>query len=94
MAQKTTKIGIVVSDKMTGTAVVKVSTSAKHPLYGKRYTISKKFKVDNPGNKYKVGDKVVIQETRPLSKTKNFEVIELLVASVAANDNKSAAAAA
>lgn len=62
--------GTVVSDKMIKTCVVKVDIYKKHPRYKKFFVISKKVKVDNPDSTYKTGDKVIIEETRPLSKTK------------------------
>lgn len=72
-AKKTLK-GIVVSDKMDKTIVVKVSRYVKHPKYQKYYTISKKYKAHDEENKYKIGDNVEIEETRPLSKDKTFRV--------------------
>lgn len=69
------KIGTIVSDKMNQTAVVHVSRMVEHPLYHKRYRLSKRFKAHNPENQYKEGDKVVIEETRPLSKDKNWKII-------------------
>ena len=68
--------GIVVSDKMTKTVVVSVSRFVKHPLYGKYYKVSKKYKAHDENNKYKTGDKVDIVETRPISKDKKFKVAE------------------
>ena len=67
--------GVVVSDKMDKTVVVTVSRFVKHPLYGKFYQVSKKYKAHDENNKYKVGDKVEIVETRPISKDKRFRVI-------------------
>lgn len=67
--------GVVVSDKMEKTVVVSVSRFVKHPLYGKFYQISKRYKAHDPENKYKTGDKVEIVETRPISKGKKFKVI-------------------
>ncbi|KKU75464.1 MAG: 30S ribosomal protein S17 [Candidatus Nomurabacteria bacterium GW2011_GWB1_47_6] len=68
--------GVVVSDKMTKTVVVSVSRFVKHPLYGKYYKVSKKYKAHDENNKYKTGDKVVIVETKPISKDKKFRVVE------------------
>lgn len=68
--------GVVVSDKMDKTVVVSVSRFVKHPLYGKFYKISKKYKAHDEENKYKVGDKVEITETRPISKDKRFKVVK------------------
>jgi small subunit ribosomal protein S17 len=67
--------GVVVGDKMDKTVVVNVSRFIKHPLYGKFYKVSKKYKAHDEENKYKVGDKVEIAETRPISKDKHFKII-------------------
>jgi len=68
--------GVVTSDKMDKTVVVSVSRFIKHPLYGKYYKVSKKYKAHDAGNVYKTGDKVSIIETRPISKDKRFKVLE------------------
>ena len=68
--------GVVVSDKMDKTIVVSVSRFVKHPLYGKFYKISKKYKAHDEENKYKTGDSVEIVETRPISKDKRFKVVQ------------------
>lgn len=68
--------GVVVSDKMDKTVVVSVTRFVKHPLYGKFYKVSKKYKAHDEENKYKVGDNVEIAETRPISKDKHFRVIK------------------
>ncbi|MBI2627687.1 30S ribosomal protein S17 [Candidatus Nomurabacteria bacterium] len=68
--------GVVVSDKMDKTVVVNVSRLVKHPLYGKFYKVSKRYKAHDEENKYKIGDKVEIVETRPISKDKRFKVIK------------------
>ena len=67
--------GVVVSDKMDKTVVVEVGRYVKHPKYGKFIKLRKKYKAHDGENKYKVGDKVVIEETKPLSKDKHFTVI-------------------
>ena len=67
--------GVVVSDKMDKTVVVLVKRFVKHPKYGKFINISKKYKAHDEENKYKVGDTVKIQETRPISKDKTFTVL-------------------
>ncbi len=67
--------GVVVSDKMDKTVVVLVERFIKHPKYGKFYKKSRKYKAHDEGNTYKVGDKVAIVETIPLSKDKTFKVI-------------------
>jgi small subunit ribosomal protein S17 len=78
MANKIKKIlkGVVVSDKMDKTIVVSVSRFVKHPLYGKFYKVSKKYKAHDEGNIYKTGDKVEIIETRPISKDKRFKIYD------------------
>lgn len=65
-------MGIVVSDKMDKTVVVKVERIKVHPKYKKRYTVFKKYKAHDEKNEFKTGDKVVIAETRPLSKDKRW----------------------
>ena len=72
--QKTLR-GTVVSDKMDKTVVVAVSRFVKHPLYGKYYQITKKYKAHDEDNKYKAGDKVEIVETKPISKDKKFRTL-------------------
>ena len=67
--------GVVVSDKMDKTVVVSISRFVKHPLYGKFYKVSKKYKAHDEDNNYKTGDKVEIIETRPISKDKRFKVV-------------------
>jgi len=67
--------GTVVSDKTDKTATVLVSRFVKHPRYGRYMKVSKKHKAHDEENKCKVGDKVVIEECRPLSKDKHFKVI-------------------
>lgn len=68
--------GVVVSDKMMKTVVVKVDRYVKHPKYGKFYTISKRYKAHSENNEYKTGDKVEIEECKPMSKDKSFIVIK------------------
>ena len=68
-------IGLVVSDKMDKTVVVKVDQRKRHAKYHKSYTVSTRFKAHDEKNEYKVGDKVVIESTRPISKEKKFRVI-------------------
>ena len=70
--------GTVVSDKMDKTITVMVETKKTHPLYGKRVKYSKKFKAHDENNEARIGDKVVIMETRPLSATKNFRLVEVV----------------
>lgn len=73
-----TLIGRVVSDKMDKTVTVLVERKAKHPMYGKVITLSKKYHAHNEGNEAKSGDLVEIEETRPLSRTKNWKVSKLI----------------
>lgn len=73
-----TLIGKVVSDKMDKTIVVLVETYKKHPLYGKRVKYSKKYKAHDEQNQAQIGDKVIIMETRPLSKDKRFRLVEVV----------------
>ncbi len=67
--------GVVVSDKMSKTVTVLVNRFVKHPKYGKYMKINKKYKAHDSDNKYKIGDKVKIEECRPISKDKSFKVI-------------------
>ncbi len=70
--------GVVVSDKMQKTVVVAVERLARHPLYKKTIRKVKKYKVHDEENACRVGDRVRIVETRPLSKTKRWRVVEIL----------------
>ena len=70
--------GKVVSDAMDKTVVVEVTTSKRHPLYGKRVKYSKKFKAHDELNEAKVNDFVEIMETRPLSATKRFRIVKIV----------------
>ncbi len=67
--------GIVVSDKMDKTVVIRVDRVRIHPKYKKRYTVSKRYKVHDENNKFKVDDKVTFIECRPLSKDKRWRVL-------------------
>ena len=75
-----TKVGIVVSDKMDKTIVVQIVRKAKHPLYGKTVKITKKYKAHDEENVAKIGDKVTITETRPISKDKKWRLVEVVEA--------------
>ena len=70
--------GTVVSDKMDKTITVMVETKKTHPLYGKRVKYSKKIKAHDENNEARIGDKVVNMETRPLSATKRFRLVEIV----------------
>ncbi len=72
------EIGIVVSDKMDKTVIVRIERLVMHPKYKKYIKKYTKVACHNPGNRAKMGDKVLIEETRPLSKTKHFRVVEIL----------------
>lgn len=67
--------GLVISDKMDKTIVVRVDHVRRHEKYEKQYTVSKKYKVHDEANKYKVGDVVEFIECRPLSKDKRWRVL-------------------
>jgi len=72
------RTGIVVSDKMDKTIVVAVKVKEKHPLYGKFVKKTAKFVAQDEKNECGIGDTVRIMETRPLSKTKNWRLIEIV----------------
>ena len=72
------RIGIVVSDKMDKTIVVAIVNKYKHPLYKKRVSTTKKYKVHDENNECGVGDTVRIAETRKLSKDKNWRLLEIV----------------
>jgi len=75
---KRTFKGIVVSDKMDKTVVVRVDRVKLYPKYQKRYKVSKRYKVHDEKNKCKSGDKVLFSECRPLSKEKRWRIIKVL----------------
>ena len=68
--------GIIVSDKMQKTVVVEVERIKKHPRYKRRYKVNKKYKALDEKEEYKTGDRVIIEECRPLSKDKRWKVIK------------------
>ncbi|MDY5129067.1 30S ribosomal protein S17 [Actinotignum urinale] len=70
--------GYVVSDKMDKTVVVEVEDRVKHGLYGKVITRTKRVKAHDENNEVRVGDLVSIMETRPLSATKHFRIVEII----------------
>ncbi len=72
------KIGTVLSDKMSKTRVVRVERLVRHGLYQKVLNVRKKFYVHDEKNESKVGDRVRIRETRPLSKLKRWELVEII----------------
>ncbi|MGI6189231.1 MAG: 30S ribosomal protein S17 [Clostridiales bacterium] len=83
MAQKVrgrrkVRIGTVVSDKMDKTIVVAVESRVKHKLYGKIIKRTRKFKAHDENNECRIGDRVRIMETRPLSKEKRWRLVEII----------------
>jgi len=77
-AQRKERIGKVMSDKMDKTVVVAIEYSKKHPLYKKVLKKTYKLKAHDENNECKIGDKVKVMETRPLSKEKRWRVIEIV----------------
>jgi small subunit ribosomal protein S17 len=75
---KRTLTGVITSDKMDKTVTVLVERAVKHPVLGKMVRRSKKYHAHSPNNEFKQGDTVMIEETRPLSKTKSWAVTKLL----------------
>lgn len=69
--------GVVNSVKMKDTAVVVVTRYFKHPRYGKYVKTQKRYKADDKGNKTSVGEKVIIEEVKPISKDKRFKIVRL-----------------
>lgn len=76
-AQRKTRYGKVVSDKMDKTIVVAVETTRRHPLYHKTLKVTKKYKAHDENNEAKIGDTVLIMETRPISKDKCWRLVEI-----------------
>ncbi|HEY9609358.1 30S ribosomal protein S17 [Allocoleopsis sp.] len=72
------RVGVVVSDKMDKTVVVAIENRSPHPKYGKIVVKTKRYKAHDAENQCKEGDRVRIQETRPLSRTKRWKVTEIL----------------
>ena len=77
-AARKTREGLVTSDKMDNTVVVEVEDRVKHPLYGKVIRRTSKLKAHDEQNSCGIGDRVLLMETRPLSATKRWRVIEIL----------------
>lgn len=73
-----TRVGIVTSDKMDKTVVVSIKDKVRHPLYGKIINRTVKYKAHDEENTCGIGDKVLIMETRPLSKDKRWRVVEII----------------
>ena len=76
--QKKRRTGVVVSNKMDKTVVVVTDRMTRHPLYLKYIKKRVKFKVHDEGNACQIGDKVLVEETRPLSKDKRWRVVEVV----------------
>ena len=72
------RVGVVVSDKMDKTIVVEIRTRVKHPLYGKIMNRTTRFKSHDENNECGIGDTVSVMETRPLSKDKNWRLVEIV----------------
>lgn len=77
-SKRKTTSGIVVSDKMDKTIVVEVSTMVQHPTYKKMLRTSSRIKAHDEMNQAHIGDRVLLMETRPLSKDKRFRLVEIL----------------
>jgi len=73
-----TRSGVVVSDKMDKTIVVAIRTRVKHPLYGKIMSRTTKLKAHDENNECGVGDRVLVMETRPLSREKHWRLVEII----------------
>lgn len=76
--QRKERIGVVVSDKMNKSIIVNVERSFMHPTYGKIVRLNKRYVAHDEKDECAIGDKVKIVETRPLSKTKNWRLLEIL----------------
>jgi len=72
------RVGLVTSNKMDKSIVVAVEKKQKHPMYGKFIKLTKKFHAHDEKNDCNIGDTVRIMETRPLSKTKNWRLVEII----------------
>ena len=68
--------GIIVSDKMNKTRIVEVTRLKKHPRYKKYFKVSARFKAHDEDNEYKTGEKVFIEETKPISKEKRWQIVK------------------
>lgn len=77
-AIRKTRVGLVVSDKMDKTVVVALRENERHPLYKKVVRSTYKLKAHDENNECKVGDRVLVMETRPLSKDKRWRVVEIV----------------
>ena len=73
-----TRVGLVTSDKMDKTIVVSVTDNVKHPLYNKIVKRTYKLKAHDENNEFRIGDRVKVMETRPLSKDKRWRLVEIV----------------
>jgi small subunit ribosomal protein S17 len=78
LSRRKTKIGRVVSDKMDKTIIVSVERLARHPLYKRVIRLTKKFAAHDEANEARIGDTVLIEESRPLSRTKRWRLVSIL----------------
>jgi len=78
VTNKKTRIGYVVSNAMTSSIVVNTERKVRHKLYGKMIKLNKKYMADDPSDQCNVGDKVLIEECRPLSKRKRWRLREII----------------
>jgi small subunit ribosomal protein S17 len=76
--ERKTRTGVVVSDKMERTVIVRVADAVTHAMYGKTIRRTTKLSAENPDNEAHVGDRVRLMETRPISKTKRWRVVEIV----------------
>jgi small subunit ribosomal protein S17 len=76
--QRKTRTGVVVSDRMDKTLVVEIAGQRRHPLYGKTVRWTTKLKAHDEGNEAKIGDRVRVVESRPLSKSKRWRLLEIV----------------
>ncbi len=76
--QRKRLIGVVTSDKMDKTVVVEVTTTKRHPIYGKVLRLRKKYKAHDEANECRIGDRVQIIESKPISREKHFMVMSIL----------------
>lgn len=75
---KRTMTGVVTSDARDKTITVTITSRETHPLYGKQYTVTRKYTAHDENNDARLGDTVVIGEVRPISKTKSFSLLEVV----------------
>lgn len=75
---KKSRVGVVVSNAMTNSVVVKTSRRVRHKLYGKMISVDKKYMADDPQNECNIGDTILIEECRPMSKNKRWRLREVI----------------